>query len=147
MSTPISQLLGDEDPTDDMANQLMNQMNNNGMMNHTMDQAQIPPGSAFMNNPSQQYPMQQQQQEYNYPPEAFEDMIEELSYTQKLIKSIKLPLLVFFMILLASMPQVNRAITHFIPSLLQESGQMTILGIVLKAVMLTLVFALINFFL
>ncbi len=146
MSTPISQLLGDEDPTDDMANQLMNQMNNNGMMNHNMDQAQIPPGSSFMNNPPQQYPMQQQQ-EYNYPPEAFEDMIEELTYTQKLLKTIKMPLLVFFMILLASMPQVNRTITHFIPSLLQESGQMTIMGIILKSIMLTLVFVLINFFL
>lgn len=148
MSTPISQLLGEEDPTDDMVNQLMNQNNNNGMLNHTMDQSQIPPGSSFNNNPPQQYPMQHRQQKYNYPPEAFEDggMDEELTYTQKILKSVKIPLLVFFLIILASLPQVNRTITHFIPSLLQESGQMTMWGVILKSIVLTLVFVLVSFF-
>lgn len=129
MSTPISNLLNETDPTDEMANQLMHQMNT---------PLPPPPENSFINT---------QPQEYNYPPEAFEDMVEELSYTQKLINFIKLPLLVFFLILLASIPQVNRAITHFIPSFLHESGQMTILGIIFKTVMLTVVFVVVNQFL
>jgi hypothetical protein len=55
------------------------------------------------------------------------------SLKDKIMSNLKYPVLVFFICLLISLPEINRFLFGFFPSLLLESGQVSIGGVLLKA--------------
>ena len=57
-------------------------------------------------------------------------------------KYVKMPIIVFIIVFIVSLPQFNRFIFNFFPSLILESGQISIMGITLKS-FIALIFAII----
>lgn len=64
----------------------------------------------------------------------------------KCLKNIKLPLLVFILSFIISLPEFNRFLFSFFPNLLLESGQITIYGVILKSIISMLLFFIISIF-
>ena len=153
MSTPLQQLgIGNEQsydmnvPSDaSMMNQVMEQVetmdndphasNISGeMMSHHMDPAQIPP--------EQQYEyMEHEPMEYHQP-----RMEPEESWSKKVQSGVKAPFIVFLMAFIVGLPQITRVLTHFVPKLLQESGQLNLYGVVVKALLIASLYALVSYF-
>lgn len=167
-STPLSQLgIGSEQqdsfgagmvpthqpgmmgPSDDsMMNQVMERVNDMGedpynsnisgeMMHHTMDPSQIPPEQhrGYMEEP---HPMM-----YNMPHEPMQE--ESVSWSQKIQDGVKAPFIVFLIALIINLPQITRMITHFVPKLLQESGQLNMYGVVFKAVLVAMLYSIVTY--
>lgn len=65
----------------------------------------------------------------------------------KIMRNIKYPILVFFMSFIISLPEFNRFLFGFFPRLLLESGQVSIGGVLLKAIVGMLLFSIISLFL
>lgn len=63
-----------------------------------------------------------------------------------IIKNIKYPSLVFVICLIISLPEFNRFLFSFFPKLLLESGQVSIGGVLLKAIVGMILFTLIALF-
>ena len=68
------------------------------------------------------------------------------SIKDKIIKNIKYPGLVFVISFIISLPEFNRFLFSFFPKLLLESGQVSIGGVLLKAIVGMLLFAIIALF-
>jgi hypothetical protein len=68
------------------------------------------------------------------------------SIKDKILKNIKYPMLVFVLCFLLSLPEFNRFIFSFFPRLLLESGQVSIGGVLLKAFLGMLIFAIASLF-
>ena len=68
------------------------------------------------------------------------------SIKDKIIKNIKYPGLVFVISFIISLPEFNRFLFSFFPKLLLESGQVSIGGVLLKAIVGMLFFAIIALF-
>lgn len=68
------------------------------------------------------------------------------SIKDKVSKNIKYPGLVFLICFILSLPEFNRFLFGFVPQLLLESGQISIGGVLLKAVLGMVLFAIIAFF-
>jgi hypothetical protein len=65
----------------------------------------------------------------------------------KLLNHLKNPVLVFGLLFLLSLPQVNRMIFNAVPTMLLESGQVSLTGVLLKAVIGTVLFVILSYFL
>jgi hypothetical protein len=65
----------------------------------------------------------------------------------KIMKNIKYPILVFFISFIVSLPEFNRFLFGFFPTLLLESGQVSIGGVLLKGFIGMLFFSIISLFL
>ena len=74
-------------------------------------------------------------------------MAETISLKDKIMRNIKYPILVFFMSFIISLPEFNRFLFGFFPRLLLESGQVSIGGVLLKAIVGMLLFSIISLFL
>ena len=68
------------------------------------------------------------------------------SIKDKIIKNIKYPGLVFVISFIISLPEFNRFLFSFFPKLLLESGQVSIGGVLLKAIVGMLLFTIIALF-
>ena len=62
----------------------------------------------------------------------------------KIIDFVKIPLTVFILSIILGLPQINRFIFKLLPKLLKESGEITIWGIILKSLILTVVVVLVQ---
>jgi hypothetical protein len=69
------------------------------------------------------------------------------SIKEKIMKNIKYPGLVFVLCFIISLPEFNRFLFSFFPRLLLESGQVSIGGVILKAFVGMIIFAIIALFL
>jgi hypothetical protein len=69
------------------------------------------------------------------------------SLKDKIMRNIKYPILVFCISFLISLPEFNRFLFGFFPRLLLESGQVSIGGVLLKAIVGMLFFSIISLFL
>ena len=65
----------------------------------------------------------------------------------KCINLLKHSGIIFLLVFIVSLPQVNRSVFTKIPGMLEESGEINIKGVMLKAVIVTLLFLVISFFL
>lgn len=65
----------------------------------------------------------------------------------KCINLLKHSGIIFILVFVISLPQVNRSVFTQIPGMLEESGEINIKGVFLKAVMVTLLFLITSFFL
>ena len=70
-----------------------------------------------------------------------------ISIKDKLLKNIKYPALVYVLCFIISLPEFNRFLFSFCPKLLLESGQVSIGGVLLKALVGMLIFTIIALFL
>ena len=66
---------------------------------------------------------------------------------EKLMRNIKLPILVFIISFMISLPEFNRFLFSFFPRLLLESGQVSIGGVFLKGLVGFILFSIIALFL
>jgi hypothetical protein len=69
------------------------------------------------------------------------------SIKDKIMKNIKYPILVFVLCFIISLPEFNRFLFSFFPRLLLESGQVSIGGVLIKALVGMLIFAITAIFL
>ena len=69
------------------------------------------------------------------------------SFKDKIMNNMKFPILVFIICFLISLPEFNRFLFGFMPSLLLESGQIKFNGVLLKALIGMLIFICIALFL
>lgn len=128
MSQVLEQVQGMDDNNDPHASNI-----NGEMMSHNMDPSQIPPEQQY--NYASEEPIQ-----YHAPqPE------EDESWSQKLQSGVKGPFIVFLIAFVINLPQVTRILTHFVPSLLYESGQLNLYGVALKAILCAVFYALISY--
>jgi len=111
---------------------MMNPSNiDNAMMNRAMDRSQIPP--------EKQYDMEE---DYNYNQEKQHNDnsmlldvvgVSESSTIGRAYNTVKYPILVFVVCFIVSLPQLNRLLFSMIPTLLLESGQVSLQGVALKS--------------
>jgi hypothetical protein len=111
---------------------MMNPSNiDNAMMNRAMDRSQIPP--------EKQYDMDE---DYNYNQDKLHNEnsmlldvvgVSESSTIGRAYNTVKYPILVFVVCFIVSLPQLNRLLFSMIPTLLLESGQVSLQGVALKS--------------
>lgn len=129
---------------------------NSQALQYAMDSAQVPPNkyippqqndSPMMdyNNYSQKMMMEQQQKQSGILGQLGFSLNGE-SLKEKIIKNVKYPGLVFVLCFLISLPEFNRFLFGFFPKLLLESGQVSIGGVMLKALVGMILFASIALF-
>lgn len=129
---------------------------NSQALQYAMDSAQVPPNkyippqqhdSPIMdyNNYSQKMMMEQQQKQSGILGQLGFSLSSE-SLKEKIIKNVKYPGLVFVLCFLISLPEFNRFLFGFFPKLLLESGQVSIGGVMLKALVGMILFASIALF-
>jgi hypothetical protein len=126
---------------------------NSQSFQYAMDSSQVP--AYKYNEPSQQNPpydsyaekMMHQQQTNTGLLSQFGINLSGASLKDKIMKNIKYPGLVFVLCFIISLPEFNRFLFSFFPRLLLESGQVSIGGVLLKALVGMVIFSLIAFFL
>ena len=105
-----------------------------------------------------QQPQQQQQQQpqfdqqytentqptYATQYEEYEMTEPNLSLFQRILKEAKIPLIVASLFILFNLPLIDKLLAQNLPRIANEAGGMNIFGIVIKAMVLTLTFYLIN---
>jgi hypothetical protein len=108
-----------------------------GALQYQMDPSQIP-----FNGPN---PNIQIQEQYMDQPMHYDMMMQqemepepELSFVQKITNEIKIPIIVAILFVILSLPQFNRLITRFIPRLLSETGDLNMMGLGFKAVIIAI---------
>ena len=148
-----------EDILKEMGNPTVEDSNlNNNVMNYAMDPSQIPPEKQeninFLNAndleidnlPNSTKDSVESEKVKNPPIVSYLGLSDDSSLTP-IIKMIRLPILVFILSFIISLPIFNRYLFSFVPTLLLESGQVSIYGVLLKAVLSTILFCiLIHFF-
>jgi len=127
---------------------------NSQALQYAMDSSQVPPtkynppqqtneGMMDYNNYSQKMIMDQNQN----------GILGQLGFNlggetlkAKIMKNIKYPALVFVLCFIISLPEFNRFLFSFFPRLLLESGQVSIGGVMLKALVGSILFSIITVF-
>jgi hypothetical protein len=127
---------------------------NSQALQYAMDSSQVPPtkysppqhtneGMMDYNNYSQKIMMDQNQN----------GILGQLGFNlggetlkAKIMKNIKYPALVFVLCFIISLPEFNRFLFSFFPRLLLESGQVSIGGVMLKALVGSILFSIITVF-
>ena len=122
---------------------MMNPSNiDNAMMNRAMDRSQIPP--------EKQYDMEE---DYNYNQDKLHNEnsmlldvvgVSESSTIGRAYNAVKYPILVFVVCFIVSLPQLNRLLFSMIPTLLLESGQVSLQGVTLKSLIGMVLFYLLS---
>jgi hypothetical protein len=131
---------------------------NSQALQYAMDSAQVPPNKYIppqQNNlpmdynnytsHSQKMMMDQQQKQSGILGQLGFSLSGE-SLKNKIMKNVKYPTLVFVICFLISLPEFNRFLFGFFPKLLLESGQVSIGGVLLKALVGMILFASISLF-
>ena len=116
-----------------------------GAIQYQLDQSQIPQNGPIPNIQIQDHQYDEQQPQYMY------DMMEpeqepELSLVQKITSEVKLPLIVAVLFVILSLPQFNRLLTRFVPKLLAETGELNMMGLLAKGIILAILFFAIKHF-
>ena len=130
---------------------------NSQALQYTMDSSQVPAYKQNENNevlrPINQFnnyseKMVNEQEKLNTG--MFSQMginLNSESIKDKFMRNIKYPILVFIISFIISLPELNRFLFGFFPSLLLESGQVTIGGVLMKSFVSMLLFTIIVLFL
>jgi len=112
---------------------------NSQAFQYAMDSSQVPP-TKYSQPPSMQYPGSEYTQKIvsETAPNGLLGSIginlSGASLKDKIMNNLKYPVLVFIICFLISLPEFNRFLFGFFPRLLLESGQVSIGGVILKAV-------------
>jgi len=114
---------------------------NSQAFQYAMDSSQVPP-TKYSPPPSMQYPgggseYTQKMMSETAPNGLLGSIginLSGASLKDKIMNNLKYPVLVFIICFLISLPEFNRFLFGFFPRLLLESGQVSIGGVILKAV-------------
>ena len=166
-NSQVEEIPSNDELVDDILKEMESDNNdiNAESMNYAMDQSQIPPEKLDINflentennnnNESNlnsenlnEISNSSQENETNnkkflgitLPGNKVESMLT------KCFNQVKYAFLVFIIVFLVSLPQLNRLIFTKIPGLLLESGEINIKGVLFKSVVATLIFLVISFF-
>ena len=108
-----------------------------GAIQYQLDASQIP-----QNGPNPNVQMQQEQfmgdmeqPQYMYDMQD-QEQEPELSFVEKITNQLKLPIIVAILFVLLSLPQFNRILTRFVPRFLAETGELNMMGLLAKAIIL-----------
>jgi hypothetical protein len=171
-STPLNQLPNNQQPQqndNDLVNDILNEMDSNPQpstdmnvdsLDYIMDQSQVPPEKMDVNflNGSDMSSNSDDNSQNSSPPSSSSqggsgktksllglnlDMGSGL--LSKCLSKFKMALLVFILVFVVSLPQFNRFVFTKIPSLLNESGEINMKGLLLKTVLVTVLFLLGSF--
>lgn len=110
-----------------------------GAMQYQLDASQIP-----QNGPNPNVQMQQEQfmdDMHMEQPQYMYDMQEpeqELSLVEKITNQVKFPIIVAVLFVILSLPQFNRMLTKFVPRFLAETGEINMIGLLAKAILLAI---------
>lgn len=162
-STPISQIKQQqaqqmppqqEPSVEDMLKEMDVPDNiNMDSMNYSMDESQIPPPKMDQNflhqNDNQQMapPPQEEKKDESSNSLLGINLGDSGIMMTKCINLVKHSGIIFLLVFVVSLPQVNRSVFTQIPGMLEESGEINIKGVLLKSVIVTLLFLVISFFL
>jgi len=108
-----------------------------GAIQYQLDASQIP-----QNGPNPNVQMQQEQfmdDGMMEQPQYMYDMQEqepEKTFVEKITDQIKLPLIIAVFFVILSLPQFNRTLTRFVPRFLAETGEINMMGLLAKAIIL-----------
>jgi hypothetical protein len=130
---------------------------NSQALQYAMDSSQVPPNKYIPTHNPQQNQTHSDSDYDNYRQKM---MIEQNNgilgqlginlsgetLREKIMKNIKYPALVFVICFLISLPEFNRFLFGFFPRLLLESGQVSIGGVMLKALVGMILYAIIVLF-
>jgi hypothetical protein len=139
---------------------------NVGSMNYAMDSSQVPPeklagnflqaeGQETLNPINNSMDMNEQNNHISNSNNITETnkLLNSLSLNDssvplqtRIINMLKYPLIVFIICILISLPIFSRTLFSVFPKLLKESGEISLLGVVLKAFIGAVIFAIIQFF-
>ena len=168
-STPLNQLPSQQPPppppqeldnSNDMVEDILNEMSNsnngsnNDSINYAMDPSQIPPEKMDVNfletpqqNSEQLLNNQENLQNNNNPTEVKSNSIlSKLNLgsmegtLSKCFNSTKSAVIVFVLVLVVSLPKFNKIVFTKLPKMLSESGEINIKGVLLKAVLCSVLF-------
>lgn len=146
LSPPQIQMRAPQPP----AQQVINSPNPNSTFQHSMDNQPATAHMIGMDHPTnadfaammysqrapqqqQQYAPAQQQQQWNMQPPVYQ--MPGKNYTSELVKEIKTPLLVSILIFIFSLPVVNIMVSHYFPSFVKGTGELTTVGLLLKSIL------------
>lgn len=167
MSTPLNQLQKPPQepmqPTEPSIEEMLQDMDvpqpppgnmNTEQFNYSMDQSQVPPSKTqenFLNDttrppePVPQPETNKLEKKTTIPYLNIE--LDSSGMISKCVGAGKSGLIVLVLVLIVSMPQVNRMVFTKIPGMLSESGEIKMQGVALKAVVCAILFMIINMFL
>jgi hypothetical protein len=123
--------------------------------NYITDNAQIPPHKYSNPNTTQHLDMIDKNNNTASVSEGFNPsgLMNQISFSlsgsnikQKITHNFKYPILVFIICLLLGLPEFNRFLFSFFPKLLLESGQVSILGVLLRALIGMIIFVIVGIF-
>lgn len=121
-------------------------------INYSMDESQIPPPKMDQNflqqndNPQMQPPPQEKVEESSNSLLGI-NLGNGGDMMTKCINLVKHSGIIFLLVFVVSLPQVNRSVFTKIPGMLEESGEINIKGVLLKSLVVTFLFLAISFFL
>jgi hypothetical protein len=118
-----------------------------GALQYQMDPSQIP-----FNGPNPNIQIQEDQMMDNQPMqyEMMQQYMEqepELSFVQKITNEVKIPLIVAVLFVILSLPQFNKVLTKFVPRLLSETGDLNMMGLVAKSIIIAILVLIAKLFL
>lgn len=118
MGTPVEQLRDDEQPTSQVVKNILNEMETENVKD------------VKNQDNTEQYYDSPQQESYD----SYEEYEQPLSFTDKLLREMKMPLLVVLLVFLSNFGYLNKLLVQYVPRIIGNDGNMNMYGLLLKAV-------------
>ena len=106
-----------------------------GALQYQLDNSQIPYNGPNPNLRIQEEPYMMEQNPYEM---MMEQREPELSFVDKIKNQMTIPIIVGVLFVILSLPQFNKLLTKFFPRFLCENGDMNMMGLAVKALIITL---------
>jgi hypothetical protein len=104
-----------------------------GALQYQLDNSQIPYNGPNPNLQIQEEPYMMEHNPYEMMREQQEP---ELSLVDKIKSQLTIPLIVALLFVILSLPQFNKLLTRFFPRFLSENGDMNMMGLAMKALII-----------
>jgi hypothetical protein len=114
-----------------------------GALQYQLDQSQIP-----QNGPVPNVQIQEPQYEGGMEPQYQYEMMEqepEPTFFEKIMKDLKFAGIVAVLFVALSLPQFNKLLTGFVPRFLAETGEINMMGLMAKAIIIAILFLSLRF--
>jgi len=103
-----------------------------GALQYQLDNSQIPYNGPNPNLRIQEEPYMMEQNPY----EMMQEPEPELTLVDKIKNQMTIPIMVAVLFVVLSLPQFNKLLTRFFPRFLSESGDMNMMGLAVKALIM-----------
>lgn len=117
-----------------------------GALQYQMDPSQIPFNGPNPNIQIQEEHMMDQQPMHYDMMQQYMEPEPELTFVQKITNEMKVPIIVAVLFIILSLPQFNKVLTRFVPRLLSETGDLNMMGLVAKSIIIAILVLLVKLF-